>query len=53
MYTIKDYNEQVETCKTELDTLRDIVSDFIERWQAISDSIDNALEEMDDVPNEE
>lgn len=53
MYTIHDYNEQVATCKSELDTLRDIVDEFINRWSTIRESIDDTIDELDNVPEED
>lgn len=49
MYTIDDYNTQVQSVKNELDTLDDIVSDFIERWNTIQSNIEELTESIENM----
>lgn len=52
-YTIEDYRKQVEATRCELDTLRDIVDEFADRWSAIRESIDETIDSLEDLPTED
>lgn len=52
MYTIKDYNEQAQIVRNELDTMRDIASELADFFQSISDNAANLIDEVEDVDYE-
>lgn len=52
MYTIKDYNEQAQIVRNELETMRDIASELADFFVNISHNAAKLMDKVEDVDYE-